>query len=96
MFGGNIQYLVSIFTVAISVIASLIVTIIRNKTDFRKLKIEFDQKYAKSLFDKRVEAYPELYEILSGYGKIIQYKQNTVKNLIEFRNKIDAWNVSDL
>ena len=76
----------------ISVVASLLATKQRNKTELQKIKIELEQKYAKSLFDKRVEVYPQLYEILSSYGKTIQYDKNTIENLIEFRERIDNWN----
>ena len=64
----------------------------RNKTEFNKIKIGLEQKYAKSLFDKRIEVYPELYNLLSSYAKLIGYNQQTIDNLIEFRDNIDKWN----
>lgn len=84
--------LIPVITVVLSVITSVIVTTLRNKAELAKIQIELEQKYAKSLFDKRIEIYPELYSFLSSYIKLIDYGKQTVENLIEFRDKVDKWN----
>jgi hypothetical protein len=84
--------LVSILGVLISVIASVSVARLQNKTALEKIKKELEQQYAKSLFEQRVKTYPRLFEILSGYGKIIVYKKNNLENLRKFRDSLDEWN----
>jgi hypothetical protein len=84
--------LIPVITLILSVITSVIVTTLRNKAELAKIQIELEQNYAKSLFDKRIEIYPELYNLLSAYIKLIEYGKQGVENLIEFRDKIDKWN----
>lgn len=88
----SFQLLTQILTIVISIFTSVIITRSRNKAELKKIKVELEQNYAKSLFDKRVEIYPPLYNLLSGYGKKIQYHQQTKENLREFRESIDNWN----
>jgi len=79
-------------TILISVITSVIVTTLRNKAELKKIQTELELKYSKSLFDKRMEVYPELSSILSSYSKIIQYDKHTIENLKEFSDQLDDWN----
>ena len=58
------QILIPLLTVFISIVASLIVTTMRNRVELKKVYTQLEQNYAKSLFDKRVELYPLLYEII--------------------------------
>ena len=83
---------ISITGVLISVIASVFVAKLQNKTALEKIKKELEQQYAKSLFEQRVKHYPELYALLSSYAKIIQYNKYSLENLIEFRDNLDEWN----
>jgi hypothetical protein len=84
--------LISTIGVLISVIVSVMVARLQNKTELEKIKKELEQQYARSLFEERVKSYPELHALLSGYAKIIQYKKGNIKNLTEFRNALDEWN----
>ncbi len=79
--------LLQVLSIVISVVVSVIITTSQRKSDMAKLRVELQQQYAKSLFDKRVEVYQELYFLLSGYGKRIQYGQQTKENLKELANK---------
>jgi hypothetical protein len=88
----NAQILISVFSIVISVIASIFITALRNRAELKKIHEELVKNYAKSLFDKRIEYYPELYSISSHYSKICEYGKCNVQNLIEFRDKIDDWN----
>lgn len=84
--------LLQILSIVISVVVSVIITTSQRKSDMNKLRVELQQQYAKSLFDKRVDVYQELYFLLSGYGKKIQYGQQTKENLKEFGEQVDLWN----
>lgn len=83
--------LIPVVTVIISVIASVIVATMKNRTEMAKIYRELDNRFAGSLFDKRVETFPELYYLLSDYLKTLQYRKNNVENLIEFKQALDEW-----
>jgi hypothetical protein len=84
--------LISIVGILISVSVSVIITRVQYKIELEKIKRRLEQEYAKSLFDKRIETYPQLSSILGTYGKAIQYNKQNIENLAEFRNNLDAWN----
>ena len=83
---------ISMLGVLISVTVSVIVSRQQNKIELEKIKRQLEQAYAESLFDKRLEIYPQLYNFLSNYRKAILYGKQNVKNLLEFRDTIDQWN----
>jgi len=87
-----VSLLISVISVVVSIISSVVVTTLRNKAELRKIQTEIEQAYSKSLFDKRLESYPALCRLFSGYSKVINYKKQTVENLIEFRDEVDKWN----
>jgi hypothetical protein len=87
-----IPSVISIIGILISVSVSVFVTRQQSKIELEKIKKHLEQEYAKSLFDKRVETYPQLYNLLSDYNKKILYNQQTARNLLEFRDAVDKWN----
>lgn len=87
----NLQIMIPILTLVISVISSILITSLRNRTELKKIRTDLEQKYAKSLFDKRIELYPELYGLLSSFSKTMQYDQLNIEKLIEFRESVDSW-----
>lgn len=93
MSDNTLSIVVPIITVVISILASVIITTMQNRAEMKNLREQMEQNYSKSLFDKRVEAYPELWSLLCVLGKAIFYDQQTVGKLIEFRNKLDSWDI---
>lgn len=87
-----VSLLIPVITVIISVLTSVFITAIRNKAELAKIQKETELRYSKSLFDKRIEIYPELYNSLSSYDKLIQYNKQSIESLREFRDKVDEWN----
>lgn len=87
-----ISSIISIVGVLISVTVSVIITRVQYKVELEKIRRHLEQEYAKSLFDKRIETYPQLFNLLSSYGKTIQYNKQNIENLIELRNSLDNWN----
>jgi hypothetical protein len=77
--------------VVISVASSSIVSLFQNRSELAKIKKELEQQYAKQLFEKRIEAYPKLYQLISSYAKTIQYGEQTIENFLNFRESIDSW-----
>ena len=93
MSDNTLTIAVPIITIVISILSSLIITTMKNRTEMKKLQEQMEQNYSKSLFDKRVEVYSELWSLLGNLGKTIFYGQQTVENLIEFRDKFDSWDI---
>jgi hypothetical protein len=87
----TIIIIVSACSTIISIAFSLILTTIKNKAELKKIQSELERSYSQSLFNKRIEHYPEMYSLLDGYSKLIQYKKQTMENLREFREKVDEW-----
>ena len=85
----------AVITVLVSVTSSIIITAYQSRIEISKLRKLLEQQYAKSLFDKRLDVYPNLYRVLSRYAKIIQYNQNTVANIIQFRDDLDKWDIEN-
>lgn len=84
--------LVSAAGVVISVSISVLIVHLQNRAALDKVKRELEQQYAKSLFEQRIKVYPELYNLLSAYRKVIAYGTRNTTNLIEFRKSVDEWN----
>lgn len=84
--------IVALISTLVSVIVSLVVTTLKNKADLVKIQKEQEHSYAKALFEKRIECYPELFNYLSEYTKIIRNNQQNIKNLTELKKQINAWN----
>lgn len=88
-------------TSIVSVIIAVLIARMKNKVELDKIKIqndielskifkELDHKYAKSLFDKRIEYYPILGETLSKYTETIRLGMQTIDNLHAFSENINA------
>jgi hypothetical protein len=88
----NTAFLISILTALISVAASVGATTMKNRSELKCIRKELEQSYEKSLFEKCVEVYPELYCLLGRYAKIIAYGKATRDDLQRFRDKVDEWN----
>ena len=92
----NLALWIPLISVLLSVISSLYITTLKNKSEMLKMKEQMreerDQRYSVSLFDKRLSDYPSLYEILSGYAKTIQYERQSAVTLTKFRDNLDSWN----
>jgi len=54
-------------------------------------KQQIKQKYNENLYNKRLDRYPDLYEICSSFAKSIKYDEVTELRLLEIRNKLDDW-----
>ena len=76
----------------LSTITAVYVASLRNKAELNRAILLLEQSYSKSIFDKRLEVYPELYRILSSYAKTLEYDEQTPVNLRAFRNSMDEWN----
>ena len=62
----------SIISGIITIAISVTTTIILNRAALKKIRIETRISYSKSLFDKRLLIYPKLFNLLSGFNKLIE------------------------
>lgn len=84
--------IVALISAAVSLIVSLLAASLKNKGDLTKTKREQEHGYAKALFEKRVEIYPQLYNYLSDFAKVIRSNTQNTQNLAEFKHAVDEWN----
>lgn len=82
---------IALVGVMLSVASSIAASLFQNRSQLARIKKELEQQYAKQLFEKRIATYPELYQLLSSYAKTIQYGEQTIENLLIFRNNLDEW-----
>ena len=85
----------NLLTIIVTVILSVYITGKRNRTVLGKIKLELAQTYSKSLFNKRIDIYPSLSAILSGYKKIILHDENDENNFRVFIGMLDKWNTKN-
>lgn len=78
-----------------TIVVYFCISIKRNRTELKMIQIQLEQKYSTSLFEKRIELYPSLSEILSGYQKKILYGDNTEENFMVFIKELDSWNTKN-
>ncbi len=86
--------LISIIVVVISVSVSVYIGNMNNETQFERFRVEMEQKYTQPLFEKRLEVYPGLYAIISGFAKKSNIGVATNLDVIEAIEKIDQWDSS--
>ena len=84
--------LIALAGVVISVVISVLTTEKVTRTDLQKLRTEIQQTYAGKLLEKRLEVYPDVYYLLSDFGKKIQYANVSKEYLEEFRNRANELN----
>lgn len=83
---------IALISAVVSLVVSLLAISWRNKADLIKIQKEQEHGYAKALFDKRVEYYPQLFNFLSDYAKVIRAHGQNIDNLAEFKRAVDEWN----
>ncbi|HEY0324064.1 MAG TPA: hypothetical protein VGC66_24165 [Pyrinomonadaceae bacterium] len=84
--------IVALISAVVSLVVSLLAMTLQSKADLIRVQREQEHGYAKALFDKRVEYYPQLYNYLSDYAKVIRSNKQNVENLAEFKRAMDEWN----
>ena len=83
--------LIALFGVVISVVISLYTSMKQTKVELQKLRSEIQETYAGKLLEKRIEIYPDMYFLLSDFGKKIQYGLVSKSDVTELLGRIDDW-----
>ena len=83
--------LIALVGVIISAVISYVVSSHQASISISNLETELKSKYNVKLYEKRIEKYPELYEIVSSLGKDIRKIELTHNILKERLLEIDEW-----
>lgn len=77
------------------VVASVAISLLTSRQQasiaVERLRREIHQDFSLTLFKTRLEHYPDLYQYLSDFKKVIQYEEVTRERLQSFFNKMQAW-----
>lgn len=83
--------LIALIGVIISALISYIISVRQSKSELQKLRTEIYREFGSKLFEKRLEVYPELYALLSGFVKVIQFDKISKAALKDFLSKWQEW-----
>lgn len=84
--------LISLAGVIISVVIAYIASARQTNIEIRKLRREILQEFNVRLFDKRFDAYTELYTYLSAFTKVLQFGGQITKTAIcELYDQVQKW-----
>ena len=84
------KLLIAIISVAGIALSSLLSYLIGKKKAQLEM-IALKEGYTQKLFDKRIECYPELYQLLSDFSKKIRRKKANSEELSKFISKVEEW-----
>ncbi|MEO0458355.1 MAG: hypothetical protein AAF152_17485 [Cyanobacteria bacterium P01_A01_bin.114] len=87
----TVELLIAIVSGIVTLFASFFVAMYQARVESRKLVKQLEQEYSTALFDKRLEAYPVLFELLHNFNAVIEYGTPTRQQLLDFRKHYDSW-----
>jgi hypothetical protein len=64
--------LITLIGVIISVSVSYLINAIQTKQQIANLRLELEHRYTSKLYEKRLEAYPKLYQVTNELGRAIR------------------------
>lgn len=82
---------IALIGVIISVLISFFTSRRQANIEVEKLCTEIHQDFSLRLFEKRLEHYPDLYQYLSEFKKVIQYEEVTQERMVGFFKKKQEW-----
>lgn len=82
---------IALIGVIISVLISFFTSRRQANIEVEKLRTEIHQDFSLRLFEKRLEHYPDLYQYLSEFKKVIQYEEVTQERMVGFFKKLQEW-----
>ncbi|NJN94914.1 MAG: hypothetical protein HC875_12840 [Anaerolineales bacterium] len=85
------ELIVAIVTGLITLFASFLIATYQTRTEFRKMAKQLEEKYTTSLFDKRLEVYPQLFKILNDSNNAIEYNEQSKEKLVDLQKEFDNW-----
>ncbi len=85
------ELIIAIISGLITLLASFFVAMYQSRAEIRKMTKQLEEKYTTSLFDKRLEAYPPLFKILSQLSNVIEHSTQSKDQLTDFQGQLDNW-----
>lgn len=82
---------ISLFSVTTSVIMSFLISRTQSKTQVERARMELEETYTGKLFEKRMDVYPSLYNILSYFSKLINKDQITLEVIERTVKQLEDW-----
>ncbi|MGB3515534.1 MAG: hypothetical protein WBA43_03705 [Elainellaceae cyanobacterium] len=82
---------IALIGVIVSVLISFFTSRRQANIEVEKLRTEIHQDFSLRLFEKRLEHYPDLYQYLSEFKKVIQYEEVTQERIVGFFKKLQEW-----
>ncbi|MEM9908371.1 MAG: hypothetical protein AAF921_25445 [Cyanobacteria bacterium P01_D01_bin.44] len=87
----TVELLIAIVSGIVTLLASFFVAMYQARAESRRLVKQLEQQYSTALFDKRLETYPILFELLHDFNMAIEYGTPSRQQLINFRKQYDSW-----
>ena len=72
-------------------LVSFVVSSVQSNTSAANLRVEVEQRYNQKLYEKRLEAYPLLYQATSDLGKDLELPELPYSLFAKSRQRIDQW-----
>lgn len=85
------ELIIAILSGMITLLASLFVAMYQVRAEFRKLARQLEGKYKTSLFDRRLEAYPLLFNDLNDLNNAIELNNCSKQRIFDIQAKLDKW-----
>lgn len=82
---------IALIGVIVSVLISFFTSRRQANIEVEKLRTEIHQDFSLKLFEKRLDHYPDLYQYLSEFKKVIQYEEVTQERMIDFFKQLQEW-----
>jgi hypothetical protein len=87
--------LIAFIGVIVSTLISSLVSVRQTKNEIRKMRTEIHKEFGSKLFEKRLQVYPELYALLSGFVKTIQFGKVSSSMIKDFISKWQEWDTKN-
>ena len=84
-----IAALIAFGGVVISVVVSILTSSRQTASELTKLRTEIQQSYADKLLERRLDIYPDTYDLLSAFAKKLELKKIKKSDISELLNKIN-------
>lgn len=85
------ELIVAIVTGLITLLASFVIATVQARAELRKMAKQLEERYTTSLFEKRLDAYPELFKILNSLTNAIEYGDVNRSELAQLQLEFDNW-----
>ncbi len=85
------ELVIAVISGLVAIVGSFFIAIYQSRVEFRKLARQVEEKYASSLFDKRLTVYPPLYSTLSRLTSAIETNTQTTEQVKQFQDQFENW-----